>query len=279
MTHLLRRSSLMIALLLVAGSFALCAPGAASTKTDVPAGAVAEAESVPSNERPRPGGMAPDGRVWYVPMARKEIALTFDDGPYPFYTPLLLHQLEADGTPATFFLVGRTMQEYPELVARIRGSGSEIGNHTYNHFVLTGLTDSEIEDQIQACAALIERDTGEVPTLFRPPHGRYDTRVVEIAARLGYRTVLWSDAPNDAPVDNSDVPVDEIVQRVLEHARPGGIILLHSGQYNTIEAIPAIVAALRANGYSFVTVSRLIADQGVEAPDRSGETALTATKR
>ena len=253
---------------------------AAATRAEVaPGGGVAEAESVPSNERPLPGGMATDGRVWYVPMARKEIALTFDDGPYPFYTPLLLHQLEADATPATFFLVGRTIQEYPELVERIIASGDEIGNHTYNHFVLTGMSESEIEDQIEACGSLIARYTGAEPTLFRPPHGRYDTRVVEIAARMGYRTILWNDAPNDAPVDNSDVPVDEIVQRVLEHAKPGGIILLHNGQYSTIEAIPTIVSALRTQGYSFVTVSRLLADQEIEAPERSAEPGLTATRR
>ncbi|MBV8282685.1 MAG: polysaccharide deacetylase family protein, partial [Candidatus Eremiobacteraeota bacterium] len=195
---------------------------------------IAEAELPVTSERPPADGMTPDGRVWFVPMARKEIALTFDDGPYPFYTPLLLHQLESDSTPATFFLVGRTMQEYPELVERIVASGDEIGNHTFNHYTLTGLTDDEIEDQLTTCGSLIESYTGAPPTLFRPPHGRYDQHVVDIAHKLGYRTVLWSDAPDDAKPDNTEVPVNVIVQRVLAHAHPGGIVLLHSGQYNTI---------------------------------------------
>jgi peptidoglycan/xylan/chitin deacetylase (PgdA/CDA1 family) len=276
----MRKLVVAVLLLVTLTSVTMSARVVAATRADVgPGGTLAEAESVPTNERPLPGGMASDGRVWYVPMARKEIALTFDDGPYPFYTPLLLHQLEADATPATFFLVGRTMQEYPELVERIIASGDEIGNHTYNHFVLAGMSESEIEDQIEACGSLIARYTGTEPTLFRPPHGRYDTRVVEIASRMGYRTILWNDAPNDAPVDNSDVPVDEIVQRVLEHAKPGGIILMHNGQYSTIEAIPMIISALRAEGYSFVTVSRLLADQEIEAPERSAEPSLSATKR
>jgi peptidoglycan/xylan/chitin deacetylase (PgdA/CDA1 family) len=218
-------------------------------------------ETLPASEGAHEG-MAPDGRVWYVPMQRKEIALTFDDGPYPFYTPLLLHQLAMEEqTPATFFLVGRTVQEYPQLVERILSAGGEIGNHTFNHYSLTALSDEEIQDQIADCGALLAQYTGLQPTLFRPPHGRYDARVVEIARRLGYRTILWSDAPDDAPKDNSEVPVPVLVQRVIAHAKPGGIILLHSGQYNTIEAIPQIVDTLRAEGYTLVTVSQLLADQ------------------
>jgi peptidoglycan-N-acetylglucosamine deacetylase len=216
---------------------------------------------LPANEGPH-AGMAADGRVWYVPMHRKEIALTFDDGPYPFYTPLLLHQLAMEEqTPATFFLVGRTVQEYPELVERILSAGGEVGNHTYNHYALTGLSDGEIQSQIADCGAILAHYTGSEPTLFRPPHGRYDARVVEIAHELGYRTILWSDAPDDAPKDNSELPVSLIVDRGREHAKPGGIILLHSGQYNTIEALPQIIDSLQAQGYRFVTVSRLLSDQ------------------
>ena len=223
-----------------------------------------QAETLPASETrvsAKHRGIAPDGRVWYVPMERKDIALTFDDGPYPFYTPLLLHQLAAEEAPATFFLVGRTVQEYPQLAERIVASGSEIGNHTFNHYSLTGLDDQEIYDQIAECGALLEQYTGQPLTLFRPPHGRYDSRVVEIARKLGYRTILWNDAPDDAPKNNAEVPVPVIVERVVSQAKPGGIILMHSGQYNTILALPDIVEQLRARGYEFVTVSRLLADR------------------
>ncbi|HEV2907762.1 MAG TPA: polysaccharide deacetylase family protein [Candidatus Eremiobacteraceae bacterium] len=239
--------------------FMACATAAPPARA---ATSLASADALPATgEHPHPGGMAPDGRVWFVPMQRKEIALTFDDGPYPFYTPLLLHQLEADGTPATFFLVGRTMQEYPELVERIIASGGELGNHTFNHFTLTSLSDDEIEDQISACGGLIESYTGGAPTLFRPPHGHYDTRVLDIARKLGYRTILWSDAPDDAKLDNRELPVSLIVERVVKHATPGGIVLLHSGQYNTAMALAEIIPQLRAEGYTFVTVSQLLAHQ------------------
>jgi len=241
-------------LALCVGMLALCSVGTASASS-------MGGDVLPQNEGPH-AGMAPDGRVWYVPMHRREIALTFDDGPYPFYTPLLLHQLAMEeATPATFFLVGRTVQEYPQLVERILSAGNEVGNHTYNHYSLTSLSDEEIQDQILDCGTLLTQYTGSQPTLFRPPHGRYDARVVEIARQLGYRTILWNDAPDDAPKDNSELPVPLIVERVLEQAKPGGIILLHSGQFNTIEAIPQIVDTLQTQGYRFVTVSQLLADQ------------------
>lgn len=223
--------------------------------SDVAGEAVAAA-----GEGPHSGSSA-DGRVWFVPMQRKEIALTFDDGPYPFYTPLLLHQLEQANAPATFFLVGRTMQEYPQLVERILASGGEIGNHTFNHFALTTLTDDQVSEQIMRCGTLLEQYTGQRPTLFRPPHGRYDVRIVDIARKLGYRTILWNDAPDDVPVNKEEVPVSVIVERVVSQAKPGGIVLLHSGQYNTIAAMPDIISELRAQDYSFVTVSQLLSEE------------------
>lgn len=253
------------ALALLAGAAVLCC---------LPIRAIAVDTAEPTDNLPLQGapalgptgltsrhGIAPDGRVWYVPMERKEIALTFDDGPYPFFTPLLLHQLTSEGAPATFFLVGRTVQEYPELAQRIVASGDEIGNHTFNHYTLTSLSDEEIYDQIADCGTLLERYTGERVTLFRPPHGHYDTRVIDIARRLGYRTILWNDAPDDAPASNDEVPVPVIVERVLSQAKPGGIVLMHSGQYNTILALPEVIDQLRARGYEFVTVSRLLAER------------------
>ncbi|HXM18127.1 MAG TPA: polysaccharide deacetylase family protein [Candidatus Tumulicola sp.] len=208
-----------------------------------------------------------DGRVWWVPTPRREIALTFDDGPYPFYTPLLLHALDSEHVPATFFLVGRSVQAYPELALRILASGDEIGNHTLNHYKLTGLNDMQIASQIADCGSLLESYANKPITLFRPPHGRYNARVLNIAQRLGYRTILWSDAPDDAPeiLGKSPLPPAEIARRVLTRAQPGGIVLMHSGQLNTVLAIPEIVDSLRAKGYRFVTVSELLRADGDDA--------------
>ncbi len=196
------------------------------------------------------------GAVWHVHTKAKEIALTFDDGPYPFYTPVLLHVLERSRVPATFFVVGRSAQEFPELVTRIVESGDEIGNHTFNHYTLTALPDDEIASQIQSDGVFLEQFTGKPVTLFRPPHGRLNRHVVEIASELGYHTILWSDAANDV----KDIPPEVIITRVMSEASPGGIILLHSGQYRTIVALPDIIDGLRAQGYTFVTVSKLLED-------------------
>lgn len=195
-------------------------------------------------------------RVWRVPMEKREIALTFDDGPYPFYTPLLLHELQRSGVPATFFLVGRNAQEFPSLVDRIVDGGFEIGNHTFNHYRLDVLSADEIRYQIAEDDRVLRQFTGRPLTLFRPPHGRADTRVIDIARSLGYRTIFWSDAPEDV----KNISPDLEVQRVLKQASPGGIVLLHSGEYKTIEALPVIIARLRERGYTFVTVTQLMQD-------------------
>jgi peptidoglycan/xylan/chitin deacetylase (PgdA/CDA1 family) len=198
----------------------------------------------------------PYDEVWRVPIKRKDVALTFDDGPYPFYTPLLLHVLERSNVHATFFIIGRCAQQFPELVFRILASGDEVANHTYNHVPLTKLTDRQIEYQIAADGVLLQQFTGEPLSLFRPPHGRFNAHVVTIAHELGYHTIFWSDSADDVKVMSPHV----IVKRVLEEASPGGIILLHSGRYPTIEALPVIIDNLRRRGYRFVTVSQLLDD-------------------
>ncbi len=199
--------------------------------------------------------------VWRVHTQRKDIALTFDDGPYPFYTPLLLHVLGRSQVHATFFLVGRSAQEFPELVSRIVASGDELGNHTFNHVALTKLPDAQIQYQILADGTFLQQFTNQPISLFRPPHGRFNLHVMTIAHELGYHTIFWSDSPNDV----KDIPPALIVRRVVSDAGPGGIILLHSGQYRTIEALPVIIDRLRGRGYRFVTVSQLLDD----APDSS----------
>ena len=206
-----------------------------------------------------PHGLGILGEVWRVPMERREIALTFDDGPYPFYTPLLLHELERSRVPATFFLVGRSCQEFPELVEDIVSDGDEIGNHTFNHYKLTHLSESAIEQQIALDGKELAPFSHEPITLFRPPHGRYDHRVVALAHAMGYSTIFW----NDSPEDTKDVSPALITRRVLAQATPGGIVLLHSGQYRTVEALPVIIDRLRSEGYRFVTVSQLMEDGGL----------------
>ena len=184
------------------------------------------------------------------------IALTFDDGPYPVYTPMLLDMLHDLQVPATFFLIGDDAMQWPELTRRIEAGGEEIADHTLTHPDL----DLETPDQVRA-EILRGRDVlwalshdPAVRTYMRPPHGRYTERTLEIAQSLGYDVVLWTDDSGDWRT----VTVAALQRHLLAHATAPEIVLLHSGKLATIEALPDVVAHFKKAGYRFVTVSQLL---------------------
>ena len=186
---------------------------------------------------------------------QKLIALTFDDGPYAVDTPLLLDQLKDLGVPATFFLIGRDAEEYPELTARIVGDGFEVGNHTRSHPNLDELAPSDVNMELLGASGILQRFTADpsVHTLFRPPHGRYTEQTILEVQRLGYTTVLWNDDAGDWKIENSTV----LAQHIEAHAMTPEILLLHSGHMATIKMLEDVVPAFREAGYRFVTVSEL----------------------
>ena len=186
------------------------------------------------------------------------IALTFDDGPYPVYTPMLLDTLKDLRVPATFFLIGRDAIEWPELTRRIEAEGHEVADHTYTHPNLDQETDAQVRDEV-----LQGRDTlwalthdPAVREYMRPPHGRYTERTLEVVQSLGYSVVLWTDDGGDWRT----LTPQEIEQHLLAHATAPEIVLLHSGKLATIQALPAIVDHFRKAGYRFVTVGELMRD-------------------
>lgn len=186
----------------------------------------------------------------------KLIALTFDDGPYPIFTPMLIDELHALNVPATFFLIGRDAQQWPELAQRIEQSGNEIADHTYTHPNLDEETPAQVSEEIvkgrDAVFSLVHDPALRV--LFRPPHGRYTVQTIEVAQSLGYKTVLWTDDGGDW----RQVTSHALAQHVLEHATAPEIVLLHSGKLATIEMLPQVVARFRSAGYRFVTVGQLL---------------------
>ena len=189
---------------------------------------------------------------------RRVIALTFDDGPDPERTPALLDMLAELHVPATFFVLGKGVDAHPELCARIAREGHEIGNHTYNHRYLPLQSSENVHAELAATDAAIERATGLVPTLARPPYGGRSPRNVRVFGRLAKRVVLW----DVNSYDWKGAPAPDVAQRVLERARPGSIILMHDGgrpQDETIDAVRLLVPELRARGYELVTVSRALA--------------------
>lgn len=187
--------------------------------------------------------------------ALKQVALTFDDGPHPFYTLQLLKILQHYNVKATFFLVGEKAQECPEIVRMEVAQGHEVANHTYHHINLLKVTPEQDAVEIKACGEVIRSITGKAPRYFRPPGGRYNRRVAEIAEALGYTTILWTADPSDY----KHLPVRSIQRRILTRIDNGGIILIHDGIQETIDMLPGIITKLRAMGYQFVTLEDMIA--------------------
>ncbi|MCK1816334.1 polysaccharide deacetylase family protein [Streptomyces sp. XM4011] len=193
----------------------------------------------------------------------KCIALTFDAGPGP-YTAELLDILAAEEVPATLFLLGKKhIDTYPELVVRAAEEGHELANHTWTHPRLTEVDRDEVRDQLQRTNEAIEELTGQTPTLMRPPQGRTDDTVAEVCEELGLAQILWSVTAKDYQTTDSDL----ITERVLDQADRDGIILLHDIYEGTVPAVPGIIDALKADGYTFVTVSQLMAP-GVPEPGK-----------
>lgn len=182
------------------------------------------------------------------------IALTFDDGPHPYFTDAILSQLKDHGATATFFVVGRQVAKYPGLARSIVANGCELQGHTMSHRNLTRLTEAAVRQELRSSQQLIRSVTGKNPVFFRPPGGQYTGHVAQIGEDMGLKMVLWSVFPRDHEEDDPDA----IVARVLEQARDGGIILLHSGRRPTLAALPRVIAGLRARGYRFVTVNDIM---------------------
>lgn len=183
------------------------------------------------------------------------VALTFDDGPNPDATPIILDALAARGVKATFFILGRHAERWPELVARVAREGHSIGNHGYYHRKLHFKSPAYVRDDLRLGTERIEAATGLRPVLFRAPHGFRSPWVTPIAKSLGQRTVGWS-----LGVWDSDRPgVAAIAERTISGARPGSILLLHDGdgydpdgdRMQTAQAVPIIVDRLLEQGFRF----------------------------
>ena len=194
------------------------------------------------------------------------VALTFDDGPDPQWTPRILDILRRNHVPATFFVIGTEAQKYPALLRAEAAEGNVIGNHTYSHQNLENLPGWRAETEMVGGAAVIESIIGSKPVLFRPPYGAGDRKGSDpgadaLAARHHDHVVDWNDDPNDWTRPGTA----EITKRVLDGATSRSVVLLHDGGGNrsqTVDALPAIIAGFRDRGFLFTTVDGLDASVG-----------------
>lgn len=192
---------------------------------------------------------ASTGIIRTVDTGAKSIALTFDDGPKP-ETDLLLDVLRAKGVRATFFVVGKQCEKYPDKLKRIFEEGHSIGNHTYTHSALELLPIQMIEREIFACQAAVRAITGCEMRLIRPPGAHFGKKLESVARKFGMKIALYSN--NCSEVEGTTA--EKVVRHVVNSARPGAVILMHNLDRVTLQAIPRIVDILQAKGYSFVTL-------------------------
>jgi peptidoglycan-N-acetylglucosamine deacetylase len=194
-----------------------------------------------------------------------EIALTFDDGPNPFYTSQVLAILQKYGIKATFFDVGYLVADYPKIVRQEYNEGNIVANHSWSHPVLTYLSAQAILSQLTSTTNAIQAAIGVRPTFFRPPYGATNNTVLAQARYLGYTTVLWDGSAGDWKVPGVGV----IISKLLSYARNGAILLLHDGGGNraqTVAALPTIITTLENRGYKFVTIQQLVNDLVAPSP-------------
>ncbi|MCM1966513.1 polysaccharide deacetylase family protein [Streptomyces sp. G1] len=230
-----------------AAALVLAALTGCSSLNGVVSPAAARNDAVPAGAKRAPGPV--DCKV------AKCVALTFDGGPSE-PTPGLLDVLKREKVPATFFLQGKGHTDtYPDTVRRMADEGHEIANHTWSHEDLTTLTPDGIRAEIEPVQHDIEKATGRAPTLMRPPGGATNDDVSKVMKDLGLAQILWSVTAKDFQTTDTAL----IEKRVLDQTERDGIILLHERYAGTIPAVPGIIAELHHRGYTFVTVSELLA--------------------
>ena len=186
---------------------------------------------------------------------KKLVALTFDDGPQRTQTTRLLDFLKEQDVRVTFFMIGVSVKEAPEIVRRCAREGHQVASHTYNHKDLTKLGPERLAQEIGDTAALLEELTGYRPTAMRPPYGAQNAAV---QAAAGTPLILWSIDPKDWSTRDAD----KSYNRVVSNVRDGDIVLLHDLYSASVEAAERIIPALKEQGYTFVTVDQLLAARG-----------------
>lgn len=206
------------------------------------------------------------GTVYRVRTDQKKVAITFDDGPSPVWTPKILDELKKAGIKATFFMIGHHVQKYPDIARRIAQEGHTIGNHGYAHSVLLYYTLAEIEEEIKYTEHVIREITGKTTKIFRPPKAWLNKGIKEKIRSLGYAIVLWSLNSKDWVSFNHK----HMVRYLSRNIKNGDILLFHDSgnvwtteggnRTQTVKAISLLARTLKEKGFEFVSVEELMND-------------------
>ena len=211
--------------------------------------------------------MAPTGQ-WYGrtftgnSASRKQIALTYDDGPNDPHTLRLLEVLTKHGVRATFFLIGRYVHRRPDIAREVVGSGHVVGNHTFTHPLLIFKSAAEVREELQQCRQSLLDAVGVHSNLFRPPFGGRRPGTLQIARELGLEPIMW----NVTGYDWNAPPAAVIEHKISNRVRGGDVILLHDGGHKqmgadrsqTVLATERLICRYKEEGYEFVTIPKMM---------------------
>ena len=211
--------------------------------------------------------MAPTGQ-WYgrtfagLQRGTKKLALTYDDGPNDPHTLRLLEILARHDVKATFLLIGRYVQQRPDIAREIAKAGHAIGNHTFTHPLLIFTSPTEIRGELSQCRAALNEAVGNHSNLFRPPFGGRRPAVLRIARDLGLEPVMW----NVTGYDWNSPAAAEIERKVSGQVRGGDVILLHDGGHKqmgadrtqTVLATDRLLTRYKGEGYEFTTIPQML---------------------
>lgn len=261
--------------------------GCSSLKKDIASPPPIVAQTKRVEPRPTSGGTVKNPDFYSVPkvpppgmrmtynsiaVSQPVIAMTFDDGPHATNTPRLLDMLRQRNIKATFFVVGRNVREYPQIVRRILAEGHELANHTWSHQALSGMSAERVHEELSKTHEAVREVAGYQMRLMRPPYGATNLRVKQQCyTEFGYPTILW----NVDPLDWKKPGASAVANRIISATHAGSIILAHDIHASTIDAMPQTLDTLLAKGYQFVTVSQLM-NLGASSPAASAPAAPDA---
>ncbi|MDQ0199401.1 polysaccharide deacetylase family protein [Neobacillus ginsengisoli] len=204
------------------------------------------------------------GRViWEVNTKEKLVALTFDDGPHPVFTPQILDKLAKHDAKATFFVAGNKVIRFPDILKQEVKEGHEIANHTFRHIYGKNITSAKLTSELEETDKIIQKIIGFKPSLYRPVGGFYNDLIINTAIKNGKEVVLWSWYQDSR--DWANPPVSQICNNITKGVKPGNIILFHDWHGSeftqtcqTVKALDTILDFLDKNGYKCVTVTELL---------------------
>jgi peptidoglycan-N-acetylglucosamine deacetylase len=211
--------------------------------------------------------MAPTSQFYGHTLTRgtnpRQLALTYDDGPNDPHTLRLLEVLARHEVRATFFMIGRYVQQRPQIARAVAQAGHAIGNHTFTHPNLVFCSEMQTRIQLEECTRAMEDATSQAPKLFRPPFGGRRHSTLRIAHELGLTPVMWNVTGFDWSAGSSDA----VERKVSKQIRGGDNILLHDGSHrqlgldrsHTVAATDRLIARYKAEGYQFVTIPEMLA--------------------